>query len=167
MKNKYPPEAVGCEWTIKRGPSERKDPGFILVEDFVPTRRELEVLALDYLEDMRDWEYGAMVHGSPDIDRGKGWTFGDRRVDSIRQMLGKNVLNRVLAPVEEKWRKMFDDVKVELAIPKDCEECGEEFFRKFVQQVLCKGCLDSALMTEWGWTWHLPQPSQDLSGLQE
>ncbi len=34
MKNKYPPEAVGSEWMIKRGASGRKDPGFKLVEDF-------------------------------------------------------------------------------------------------------------------------------------
>ena len=43
MKNKYPPEAASGEWMIKRGASGRKDPGLKLVEDFVPTRRQLEV----------------------------------------------------------------------------------------------------------------------------
>ena len=167
MKNKYPPEAADGEWMIKRGTSGRKDPGFKLVEDFVPTRRDLEALARDYLEDMRDYKYGQMVHKTFDVDRGRDWELAFRRLDSIEQILGKKVLRRVLAPVKEKWRKMFDDVKVELAIPMDCEECGEEFFRDFLQQILCKGCLEFALMTEWGWTWHLPEASQDLPGLQE
>ena len=149
---------------IKRGTPERKDPGFKLVEDFVPTRRDLETLARDYLEDMRDCEYGQMVHKTFDVDRGKDWDFTFRRLDSIERILGKKVLRRVLAPVEEKWRKMFDDVKVELAIPMDCEECGDEFFRDFLQQVLCPECLNFALMTELGWTWHLPEANRNLSG---
>ncbi len=63
-----------------------------------------------------------------------------RRLGSIELVLGEDVLAKALAPVEEKWRRQFDDLKVDFATPVKCEECGEEFYREVMYQVTCEGC---------------------------
>ena len=140
MNDQFPPEAEGCEWMIRQGIFGGRDPSFKLVEDFVPTRRDLEVLARNYLDDVRDCEYCSMAHAMTGSDWSRDSAFANRRLDSIERILGKDVLDRVLAPVEEKWRRMFDGVKVDLATPVKCEECGGEFCREVLDQVVCAGC---------------------------
>ena len=45
----------------------------------------------------------------------------------------------MLAPVEEEWQKVFEELKDLLATPVKCEECGKEFLREVEYQVAC-GC---------------------------
>ncbi len=116
-----------------------------LVEDFQVTRYELKVLARQYLEDVKEseFEYAAYLQaGSTETKKSR---FGIRRLGSIELVLGKDVLAKALAPVEEKWKRTFDDLKVDLATPVKCEKCGKKFYREDVcpvEPVLCHKCLD-------------------------
>ena len=140
MNDQFPPEAEGCEWMIAKGIFGGKDPSFKLVEDFRVTRHELEVLARHYLEDVRDCEYWWVAHKTTGSDWLRESEFAKRRLGSIERILGEDVLDKALEPMEEEWRRKFDDVKVDLATPVKCEECGGEFCREVLDQVVCEGC---------------------------
>ncbi len=140
MKNKYPTEAEVCESMIENGVIGGEDSRFALIEGFVPTRRDLEMLAHHYLDDVRSYEYQWMAHQTICSECLRESEFAKRRLGSIERILGKDVLDEVLAPVEEEWRKTFDGVKVDLATPMDCVECGEEFLREVLEQDVCQGC---------------------------
>ena len=140
MNDQFPLEAEGCEWMISQGIFGGRDPSFKLVHDFVPTRRDLEVLARDYLDDVRNCEFFGVAYQTAGSDWSREKAFGLARLDSIERILGKEVLDRALEPVEERWREMFDGVKVDLATPVKCEECGEKFYREVLYQVVCQGC---------------------------
>ena len=110
---------------------------FRLVEDFRVTCEELETLARSYLEEARsnehEWSWSGQV-GSSETRRN---AFAYGRLNSIERILGKDVLDKVLAPVEEKWQKVFEDL---MATPVKCMECGEEFLREVEGQVTCLDC---------------------------
>lgn len=111
-----------------------------LEEDFRVTRNELEVLARHYLEHVRDVEFEWAAYQQTGSDSTRRGTFGKRRLGSIERILGEDVLDKALARVEEKWRRKFDDLKVDLATPVKCEQCGEEFYREVAYQVDCMEC---------------------------
>ena len=140
MDKQSPPEAEGCGWMIKAGIVGGRDPALRLAEDFVPTRRDLVVLARNYLDVVRDCQYCWMAYATTGSDWLRDSALANRRLDSIERILGADVLAKALAPVEEKWRKTFDGVKVDLATPVKCEECGGEFCREVLDQVTCEGC---------------------------
>ena len=140
MNDQFPPEAEGAEWTIQKGIFGGVDPSFKLVEDFRVTLNELEVLARHYLEDVRRCEYMWVAHEATGSDWMRKEAFGLARLDSIERILGKDVLDKALEPVEEEWKNTFDDVKVYLATPVKCEQCGGEFYREVLEQVVCQGC---------------------------
>ena len=145
MDNQFPPEAEGLGYhsdgSSTIGLVEGvNDASARLIEDFRVTRYELEVLARHYLEKVKQYEHEWMAYRCTGSTGRRMLAFGERRLDSIERILGKDVLDKVLEPVEEKWRKTFDDLRVFLATPGKCEQCGEEFDREVAYQVTCEGC---------------------------
>ena len=94
MKNQYAPEAK--EW-ITGGLFSLDSSPFRLVENFRVTREELETLARTYLDEVRRiehwWNCVAQV-GSSETRR-RAFAYG--RLNSIERILGKDVLDKVLA----------------------------------------------------------------------
>ena len=149
MDNQFPPEAEGLGYhsdgSSTIGLVEGvNDASARLVEDFRVTRYELEVLARHYLEKVRQYEHEWTAYRCAGSTGMRMLAFGERRLGSIERFLGEDALDKALAPVEEKWRRIFDDLKVALATPVWCEECGGEFCRKDLQADGCQGCLDSS-----------------------
>ena len=140
MKDQFPLEAEGCEWMIRKGIFGGKDPSFKLVEDFVPTRRDLEVLARDYLDDVRNCEFCWVAYQTAGSDWSREKAFGLARLDSIERVLGEDAFAEAVASVNEKWEKVAADLKVALATSVKCEECGGDFCREVLYQVVCQGC---------------------------
>ena len=145
MDDQFPPEAEGLGFysdgisTI--GLVEGvNDASARLVEDFRVTRYELELLARHYLEEVREYEHEWAAYQCTGSTEMRMQAFGRRRLGSIERILGEDVLVKALAPVEERWRRTFDDLKVDLANPVKCEECGGEFCREALYQVVCEGC---------------------------
>ena len=149
MNDQFPPEAEGCE-PLSVGPITIgvvrgvNDASAGLVEDFRVTRYELEVLARHYLEKVKQVEHEWTAYRCTGSTGMRMLAFGERRLGSIERILGKDVLDKALAPMEEEWRRRLDDVKVDLATPVKCEECGEKFYREVPYQVACLGCPDSS-----------------------
>jgi hypothetical protein len=143
--DQFPPEAEGLGF-YSNGTSTIglvdgvNDASARLVEDFRVTRYELEVLARHYLEEVRFFEYDFAAYRVTGSTAIRMVPFGERRLGSIERILGEDVLVKALAPVEEEWRKRFDDLEIDLATPVKCEECGGEFRRENLCSALCQGC---------------------------
>lgn len=116
------------------------DDDFKPAEGFVPTRRDLEMLAHQYLDDVANFKLLLMTHGTICSDCSKERDFAFRRLDSIERSLGKDVYGEVRALVMTEWATTINDLYADLATPTNCEECGEEFLRKFLDQIICDDC---------------------------
>ena len=137
MNDQYPQEAEG--W-ITDGPFSLDSASFRLVEDFRVTRHELEVLARHYLGDVRVEEYRWAAYETTCSTGQRERAFGLRRLGTIERILGEDVLDKVLEPVEEYWNKEFEELKDFLATTVKCEVCGKEFLREVEYQVTCLDC---------------------------
>ena len=145
MDNQFPPEAEDLGWLSgglpRKGVVEGvNDASAKLIEGFQFDWYELEVLARHYLWEVRDSEYFWVAYKTTASAWLRKKEFALARLDSIERILGEDVLAKALAPVEEKWRRRFDELKVDLATPVKCEKCGEEFYREVLYQVTCVGC---------------------------
>ena len=147
MDQQSPPEAEDLELLNGEPPEiavvERvNDASARLLRDFRVDRDELEVLARYYLEDVRNWEYWRVAHGV--IGGTKKMWFAECRLGDIGRILGEDVLHKALARVEEEWRRSFDEARDLLATRVKCEQCGAEFYREWVLQDACMGCLPTS-----------------------
>ncbi len=87
------------------------DAGATLVENFAPTRYELEVLANHYLEEVRAIEFDGEFLGSSGSYEIRMRPFAYRRLDAIWQVLGEESFKKAIAPMEEKWQKVFAEAR--------------------------------------------------------
>ena len=78
---------------------------------FVPTPRELEVLAQDYLDEIRSHEYEWEVLGSTSGRYGRFAVYAVQRISMIERFLGREILSKALAPTNEKWSRRLADAK--------------------------------------------------------
>ncbi len=79
--------------------------------NFVPARCELGLIAKDYLQ--RVYEYSFKVHLGDQL-MPFGWPFIEyaaKRLEAIEGVLGEEVLGEILAPINEKWRALFEAAK--------------------------------------------------------
>lgn len=108
-------------WGIRGGVNKESA---CLVEDFQPTRYELEVLASHYLDRARQreffWAFLKQVGGSQIWER----LFAYRRLDTIEKVLGKKTFQEAIAATEEKWERRFAEASEIERNPKPCKHCG-------------------------------------------
>ena len=104
--DQFPPEAEGLGF-YSNGTSTIglvdgvNDASARLVEDFRVTRYELEVLARHYLEHVRQAEHEWAAFMQSGSTSSRQAAFGGKRLHSIERVLGKDALEKALAPVEE------------------------------------------------------------------
>ena len=141
-------EVEGCLWMMNRGNwIGTYHWGSLFEKDGVrshlhaePTNPYTELLASHFGGKVLECDFWQMALGTTCPQLAKDSEFAKRSLDYIEQMLGKDVLAEILAPLEEEYMKAFDMAKTLLASPVNCEECGMYFLRKFIEQVACDDC---------------------------
>lgn len=90
-----------------------------LVRDFTPTQNELAVLARHYLNEANDLIHFWETTHSYGSDYSRAEAFAWRRLETIKQTLGKTEFDAAVAETDKHWKKVFD----ELAASPRCERC--------------------------------------------
>jgi hypothetical protein len=129
MPSKKPKESEGLERTalgLNTLPvAGVNDELAALVDDFVPTRFELAVLAHHYLNELRQLDYDWIFFRYTGSSEWRMASFVERRLGTIESCLGAEEMREALKDIEEKWGRIFEEAqrKIDRAIP--CMKCGK------------------------------------------
>ena len=113
--------------------------GSILADGVVPARPYLELERRHFRQRTLECDFwqitrGTCSHVAQDSE------FVKRSLDLVERALGKDTPSDIPSLEEVVLVKAIDSVKDWLADPVNCEECGEQFVRKFLEQVVCEEC---------------------------
>ena len=129
MTIKFPTESEGLGPMIGKGLAVGvvrgvNDATAELVEGFVPTRYELEVLARHYLECIGDIQFMWEAFGQSSSYGIRFWPFANRRLSKIQSILGEEDYREAITSAEEKIDKVLAEIREDVNNPRPCSECG-------------------------------------------
>ena len=92
-----------------------------LVEGFVPTRYELKILAVHYLNQAREIEYCWEESGQVGSNQGRLHPFCYARAAMIRDLLGTEEFEKATRSIDSHWDEKIKDL---IDNSPRCESCG-------------------------------------------
>ena len=119
---KWPAEAEGLgpggigRFTVGVTPGVNDASAFI-VDDFAPTRYELEVLANHYLDEINKIEWNGEFLGASGSWEIRFGPFASRRLGTIQGLLGEDDFDEALRATNKKWEKAFTESRKDPPCP--------------------------------------------------
>ncbi len=108
--------------------------------------RELREMTRESLDaearELEEWEYDhyALYLAAGQVDSGRMQRWRQYRLKLIRAVIDDERFERVVAPIDTKWRPILEDIPRRLKEPRACRECGTPTVFEVLYVDVCGEC---------------------------